>query len=46
MVLIPAGEFTMGDDNGEDDEKPAHRVELSAFYMDALRSDPGSRSRR
>jgi formylglycine-generating enzyme required for sulfatase activity len=35
MVLLPAGEFTMGDDNGEeDDEKPAHRVELSAFYMD------------
>lgn len=34
MVLIPAGEFTMGDDQGEDDERPAHRVKLSAFYMD------------
>jgi eukaryotic-like serine/threonine-protein kinase len=34
MVLLPAGEFMMGDANGEDDEKPPHRVELSAFYMD------------
>lgn len=34
MVLIPAGEFLMGDDNGEDDEKPAHRVSISAFYVD------------
>lgn len=34
MVLLPAGEFTMGDDNGEDDETPARRVKLDAFYMD------------
>ncbi len=34
MVLIPAGEFMMGDEKGEDDEKPAHRVQVSAFYMD------------
>jgi formylglycine-generating enzyme required for sulfatase activity len=34
MALIPAGEFVMGDDAGEDDEKPAHRVQVSAFYMD------------
>jgi len=34
MVLIPAGEFLMGDDRGEDDEKPAHRVHLGDFYMD------------
>jgi formylglycine-generating enzyme required for sulfatase activity len=34
MVLIPAGEFVMGDDRGEEDERPAHRVGLSAFYMD------------
>jgi len=34
MVLIPAGEFTMGDEAGEDDERPAHRVKLTAFYMD------------
>ncbi len=34
MVYIPAGEFMMGDDNGEDDEKPAHRVRVNAFYLD------------
>jgi len=34
MVRVPAGEFTMGDDRGEDDAKPAHRVKVSAFYMD------------
>ena len=34
MVLIPAGEFLMGDAQGEDDEKPAREVELSAFCMD------------
>jgi len=32
-VLIPAGAFTMGDDNGRPDERPAHRVTLSAFHM-------------
>jgi len=35
MVLVPAGEFVMGDDRGETDERPAHRVRLSAFWMDA-----------
>ncbi|MDA0999266.1 MAG: SUMF1/EgtB/PvdO family nonheme iron enzyme [bacterium] len=34
MVLIPAGPFQMGRDNGPDDEKPAHQVYLSAFYID------------
>jgi formylglycine-generating enzyme required for sulfatase activity len=34
MVLVPAGEFMMGDNQGSDDEKPAHRVHLDAFYMD------------
>jgi formylglycine-generating enzyme required for sulfatase activity len=34
MVLVPAGEFTMGDEQGEGDEQPAHRVRLNAFYMD------------
>ena len=35
MVLIPAGEFVMGDEDGEDDERPAHKVQVGAFYMDA-----------
>jgi formylglycine-generating enzyme required for sulfatase activity len=34
MALIPAGEFTLGNDRGENDEQPAHRVRLAAFYMD------------
>jgi formylglycine-generating enzyme required for sulfatase activity len=34
MVLVPAGEFLMGDDQGEEDQRPAHRVQISAFYMD------------
>lgn len=34
MLLIPAGSFTMGSNNGNDDEKPPHTVTLSAFYMD------------
>jgi len=34
MVLIPAGEFQMGSDDGEENEKPVHPVYLDAFYMD------------
>ena len=34
MVLIPAGEFQMGSNDGLDDEKPVHTVYLDAFYMD------------
>ena len=34
MMLIPGGEFIMGDNRGEDDEKPAHKVKIGAFYMD------------
>lgn len=34
MVLIQAGEFTMGDDKWDADEKPVHRVYLDAYYMD------------
>nr|MBI3614118.1 SUMF1/EgtB/PvdO family nonheme iron enzyme [Nitrospirota bacterium] len=34
MVLIPAGEFTMGIHQGEPNERPAHRVSLNAFYID------------
>jgi sulfatase modifying factor 1 len=36
MVLIPAGEFQMGDSfkEGQDNELPVHTVYLDAFYMD------------
>ena len=34
MVLLAAGEFTMGSDNGQDDERPARGVTVDAFYMD------------
>lgn len=34
MVLIPAGEFQMGSNDGNMDEKPVHTVYLDAFYMD------------
>lgn len=34
MVLVPAGEFVMGSDKGDEDEAPPHRVYLNAFYID------------
>ncbi len=34
MILIPAGPFTMGRDNGPPDEAPAHEVFLANFYID------------
>ena len=34
MVLIPAGEFRMGSNSGDPDEKPVHSVYVDAFYMD------------
>ncbi|MEP6904035.1 MAG: SUMF1/EgtB/PvdO family nonheme iron enzyme, partial [Actinomycetota bacterium] len=34
MVLVAAGEFTMGSDAGSDESKPAHKVTLPAFYID------------
>lgn len=34
MILIPRGRFTMGDDEGSDDQKPEHVVEISPFFMD------------
>lgn len=34
MVCLPAGEFVMGDDHGNPDETPVHKVKLSAFWMD------------
>ena len=34
MVLIPAGEFQMGSNDGNNDEQPVHTVYVDAFYMD------------
>jgi len=34
MVLVPEGEFIMGDDNGPQEERPARRVFVPAFYID------------
>src|ERR1041384_1965844 len=34
MVLIPAGEITMGDDGHNPNEKPAHKVTLPDYYID------------
>ena len=34
MVLIPAGDFQMGSNIGDPDEKPVHTVYVDAFYMD------------
>lgn len=35
MMLIPVGEFMMGDDKrGQNDERPAHRVYLDGYYID------------
>lgn len=34
LVLIPAGEFTMGSDEGQHNERPPHRVRVSSsFYL-------------
>jgi len=34
MVLIPAGEFMMGLDSGDSDERPFHKVYLDTYYID------------
>ena len=34
MVLVPAGEFEMGSDDGASDEIPVHDVYLEAFWID------------
>lgn len=34
MIFIPAGEFIMGSDTNDPNEKPAHKVTLPDFYID------------
>ena len=34
MVFVPGGSFTMGRDDGEPPERPAHRVKLASYYID------------
>lgn len=35
MLLVPAGSFTMGaDEGGEADERPAHEVTVESFWLD------------
>jgi formylglycine-generating enzyme required for sulfatase activity len=34
MIPIAAGKFTMGSDDGDEDEKPVHTVNLDAYYID------------
>jgi formylglycine-generating enzyme required for sulfatase activity len=33
MIAIPAGSFMMGSNDGYDDEKPIHKVNLKAFHI-------------
>jgi formylglycine-generating enzyme required for sulfatase activity len=34
MVYVPAGEFSMGSDSGDSNEKPVHTVYLDSFWID------------
>ena len=34
MMLVPGGTFTMGNNDGQPSEKPAHEVKLSTYYID------------
>lgn len=33
LAVVPAGEFVMGSDDGDDDERPAHPVHVDEFLM-------------
>lgn len=34
MILIPAGEFEMGDDSHDQNERPRHKRQVAAYYID------------
>jgi len=33
LALVPSGDFTMGSDDADEDERPAHRVHLDDFLI-------------
>ena len=33
LALIPAGEFLMGSEDAEEDERPLHRVHIDDFFL-------------
>jgi formylglycine-generating enzyme len=35
MIFIPGGDFAMGSDDHYPEEKPAHRVAVEGFWIDA-----------
>jgi formylglycine-generating enzyme required for sulfatase activity len=35
FVRVPGREFSMGSDEGADDERPGHRVQVDSFYASA-----------
>ena len=42
MVPVPAGVFLMGSNNGPDDERPQHKVDLGAFLIDRAKVTNGA----
>ena len=36
MAIVAAGPFTMGSNDGPDDERPAHVIHVAAFAIDRL----------
>lgn len=42
MVSVPAGLFLMGSNNGPDDERPQHKVDLGAFLIDRAKVTNGA----
>jgi formylglycine-generating enzyme required for sulfatase activity len=41
MVLVPAGEFTMGSFTGDPDEQPVRKVYVDAFFIDKYQTSVG-----
>ncbi len=41
MLLVPGGEFTMGADDLAPDARPAHRVTVSAYWLDRFQTTNG-----